>query len=128
MEINTVSQLAEVAAKQATKPEAVDKDAGLADKFSQFMQLGTPAITQATNLVTQAGGDRPLANMASQSGAIEPTVAENILGTSGVSYAPSPEAMLGGQMLMAKAVIEVDLAAKTAGSLSQSINKLVNMQ
>jgi len=127
MEIETVSQLAKAAAEQATKPEAVEIESGLADKFSQFMQLGTPAINQATNLVTQAGEHEPLikaTNMVHESGATELLTAS----TSGVSHAPSPEAMLGTQMLMSKAIVQVDLAAKTAGALSQSINKLVNMQ
>jgi len=72
MEIETVSQLAKAAAEQATKPEAVEIESGLADKFSQLMQLGTPAINQATNLVTQAGEHEPLikaTNMVHESGA-----------------------------------------------------------
>ncbi|AQS36183.1 type III secretion system major needle protein, YscF/MxiH/PrgI family [Shewanella psychrophila] len=125
MEIQSVSQLAKAAAEQASKPDAVETDAGLADKFSQLMQLGTPAISQAANQVTQVGTSEPLmkaANMMHQTGKPQPLTGA----IEGIN--PSPEAMLASQMLMGKAIVEVDLAAKTAGALSQSINKLVNMQ
>lgn len=39
-----------------------------------------------------------------------------------------PAGMLVTQTAMVKSLIEVDLIAKAAGSLSQGINKLVNMQ
>ncbi|QDO84238.1 EscI/YscI/HrpB family type III secretion system inner rod protein [Shewanella psychropiezotolerans] len=130
MDIQSVSQLAKAAAEQASKPDAVETDAGLVDKFSQLMQLGTPAISQAANLVTQVGTSDPLmkaANMMHQTGTSQPLTGATDMGAAqGIN--PSPEAMLASQMLMGKAIVEVDLAAKTAGALSQSINKLVNMQ
>jgi type III secretion system YscI/HrpB-like protein len=110
MEINSINQLASVA-QQATQTTASATDPSLASQFSQLMQLGGPEISQAANLATPP--------------------ADSLVGTvtsAGVGHSPSPEAMLAGQLLMGKAIVEVDLAAKTAGALSQSVNKLVNMQ
>jgi type III secretion system YscI/HrpB-like protein len=40
----------------------------------------------------------------------------------------SPLEMLAAQSTMLRSIIEVDLMAKTAGAVSQGVNKLVNMQ
>ncbi|MGT0250529.1 type III secretion system inner rod subunit SctI [Burkholderia pyrrocinia] len=40
----------------------------------------------------------------------------------------SPLEMLATQSTMLRSIIEVDLIAKTAGAVSQGVNKLVNMQ
>ncbi|KVN03472.1 MULTISPECIES: type III secretion system inner rod subunit SctI [unclassified Burkholderia] len=40
----------------------------------------------------------------------------------------SPLEMLATQSTMLRSIIEVDLMAKTAGAVSQGVNKLVNMQ
>ncbi|CAM3320091.1 type III secretion system inner rod subunit SctI [Shewanella violacea] len=133
MDIQSVSELAKVAADKVSQLDAKDTDSSLVEKFSKLMELGTPAIKLATDMVTLPGMDNPLmkatkafsSKSASDTVTVSPVDMTNV---EGVSYSPSPEAMLGGQMLMGKAVIEVDLVAKTAGSLSQSINKLVNMQ
>lgn len=113
MEIHSLSQLAKVT-QQASK--TTEPDPNLASQFSQLMQLGGSDISQAVNIATQ-----PQASGSLQ-GVIQSAESH------GVGHSPSPEAMLGGQLLMGKAIVEVDLAAKTAGAISQSINKLVNMQ
>ncbi|WP_218277448.1 type III secretion system inner rod subunit SctI, partial [Pseudomonas sp. GW456-L12] len=44
------------------------------------------------------------------------------------SVLDSPLKMLSAQSNMLHAIVEVDLIAKTAGSLAQGVNKLVSMQ
>lgn len=39
----------------------------------------------------------------------------------------SPDAMLNNQKVLSEMLVGVDLTAKVAGSLTQTINKLVNM-
>ncbi|GLT18660.1 hypothetical protein GCM10007938_24410 [Vibrio zhanjiangensis] len=101
MEISAIAKAASnTLAKQA---ESVNPDEVLVDKFSQLMKQGVTETSKMSELV-----DSPTS--AISSGGI------------------SPEQVIESQKLITRAVVEVDLAAKTAGSLSQSINKLVTMQ
>ncbi|HGJ5897374.1 type III secretion system inner rod subunit SctI [Arsenophonus apicola] len=82
--------------------EAVNPDRQLVVKFNQLMQHGQ-GQTAALGTVLPS--------------TVEPT-----------AQALSPTQAVQGQAMIVKAVLEVDMAAKTAGSLAQSINKLVTMQ
>ncbi|NUW67426.1 type III secretion system inner rod subunit SctI [Vibrio coralliilyticus] len=80
--------------------ETVNPDKAMVDKFSQLMQQETAKLN-------------------------------DIIGPMPNSNAPmgiSPDQAIQSQTMVTRALVEVDLAAKTAGSLSQSINKLVTMQ
>ncbi|AZC32416.1 type III secretion system inner rod subunit SctI [Pseudomonas chlororaphis] len=52
----------------------------------------------------------------------------NAVATARESVLDSPLKMLSAQSNMLHAIVEVDLIAKTAGSLAQGVNKLVSMQ
>lgn len=64
-----------------------------------------------------------LTQLQSQSRALSGAVA-----TARESVLDSPLKMLSAQSNMLHAIVEVDLIAKTAGSLAQGVNKLVSMQ
>ncbi|NOH71592.1 EscI/YscI/HrpB family type III secretion system inner rod protein [Vibrio pectenicida] len=101
MEISAIARATSAALEKQTEP--VNPDKGLVDKFSQLMQQGTQETSKLSELV----------------GSSQMT---------GSSVGISPEQVIESQKLVTRALVEVDLAAKTAGSLSQSINKLVTMQ
>ncbi|NRF16126.1 type III secretion system inner rod subunit SctI [Vibrio coralliilyticus] len=79
--------------------ETVNPDKAMVDKFSQLMQQGTQETAKLNDIV----GPMPPMGI-------------------------SPDQAIQSQTMVTRALVEVDLAAKTAGSLSQSINKLVTMQ
>ncbi|WP_290605391.1 type III secretion system inner rod subunit SctI [Arsenophonus sp. ENCA] len=82
--------------------ETVNPDSQLVEKFNQLMQH-SQGQTAAL-------------------GSVLPSTVEPM------AQALSPTQAVQGQAMIVKAVLEVDMAAKTAGSLAQSINKLVAMQ
>ena len=104
MEISAIARATSAALEKQTEP--VNPDKGLVDKFSQLMQQGTQETSKLSELVGSS----------------------QITGATGASVGISPEQVIESQKLVTRALVEVDLAAKTAGSLSQSINKLVTMQ
>ncbi|AIU66835.1 ATP-dependent helicase HrpB [Vibrio coralliilyticus] len=83
--------------------ETVNPDKAMVDKFSQLMQQGTQETAKLNDIV----GPMPNSN---------------------APMGISPDQAIQSQTMVTRALVEVDLAAKTAGSLSQSINKLVTMQ
>ena len=101
MEISAIARATSAALEKQTEP--VNPDKGLVDKFSQLMQQGTQETSKLSELVGSSQ-------------------------ITGASVGISPEQVIESQKLVTRALVEVDLAAKTAGSLSQSINKLVTMQ
>lgn len=83
--------------------ETVNPDKAMVDKFSQLMQQGTQETAKLNDII----GSMPNSN---------------------APMGISPDQAIQSQTMVTRALVEVDLAAKTAGSLSQSINKLVTMQ
>ena len=101
MEISAIAKAAVDAVEKKT--ETVNPDEMLVDKFSQLMKQGVNETSKVSELVD-----------------VQPN--------SDSSVGISPEQAIESQKLITRSLVEVDLAAKTAGSLSQSINKLVTMQ
>ncbi len=101
MEISAIAKAAVDAVEKKT--ESVNPDEMLVDKFSQLMKQGVNETSKLSELVD-----------------VQPN--------SDSSVGISPEQAIESQKLITQSLVEVDLAAKTAGSLSQSINKLVTMQ
>lgn len=101
MEISAIAKAASnTLEKQA---ESINPDKILVDKFSQLMKQRVNEASTISELV-----DFP---------------------SSSISFGgTSPQQAIENQKLITRALVEVDLAAKTAGSFSQSINKLVTMQ
>ena len=101
MEISAIAKAVGNTLEKTT--ETVNPDEVLVDKFSQMMKQDVNETSKLSELVdTQPN--------------------------SAASVGISPEQAIESQKLVTRSLIEVDLAAKTAGSLSQSINKLVTMQ
>ncbi|MBU2898913.1 type III secretion system inner rod subunit SctI [Vibrio hepatarius] len=101
MEISAIAKATSAALEKQAEP--VNPDKGLVDKFSQLMQQGVQETSSLSGLV----GLSPI---------------------NGSSVGISAEQAIESQKVVTRALVEVDLVAKTAGSLSQSINKLVTMQ
>ena len=87
---------------ETQQSEPANPEQALADKFSAMMKQGPAETNQVEDLASVVNANAP-------------------------TYI-TPEMALEAQSMVAQTVVEVDLAAKTAGSLSQSINKLVNLQ
>ncbi|WP_133407977.1 type III secretion system inner rod subunit SctI [Parashewanella tropica] len=116
--LETIRQLAEINKnKQLTKDEP-KANHQLAAKFQELLNMGSGDLKQAAQLEAN-GNDNELIN---KLGNPDPLQANKL------GHSMSPLAALEGQRHITKAVIEVDLFAKIAGSLSQSINKLASMQ
>ncbi len=101
MELSAIAKATYTALDKQT--EAVNPDKEMVDKFSQLMQKGTQDTGKLNDIVG------PMPDVSSQ-------------------LSISPGQAIQSQALVTRSLVEVDLAAKTAGSLSQSINKLVTMQ
>ncbi|HGJ5876266.1 MAG TPA: type III secretion system inner rod subunit SctI [Arsenophonus sp.] len=82
--------------------ETINPDTKLVEKFNQLMQ-NEHGQTETLGVVLPSSVDA-------------------------TAQALSPTQAVQGQAMVVKAVLEVDMVAKTAGSLAQSINKLVTMQ
>lgn len=109
MDLAMISKATQMATQQLYEPAEKAVDVKLQDQFSQLMNVGNGDLQGAVNATeTQPVND--------DIGVVQSAL-EMI----------TPEAMHEGQRLIAKAMIEVDLVAKVAGSVSQGINKLVTM-
>ncbi|MCL1123675.1 type III secretion system inner rod subunit SctI [Shewanella surugensis] len=104
-----ISKTTQLATQQLYDPAEKVVDVKLQDQFSQLMNVGNADLEGAV----RATENKPVSNGVD---VVQATL-EMI----------TPEAMHEGQRLIAKAMIEVDLVAKVAGSVSQGINKLVTM-
>jgi type III secretion system YscI/HrpB-like protein len=112
MEVNAAQSALQVLQSQDAAPPA---DAGQIGAFTRalFGQNASSPEQQAVDRFQQVSQqvDRALAPARD---------AQPALG--------SPLEMLTTQSAMLRSIIEVDLMAKTAGAVSQGVNKLVNMQ
>ncbi|RLV59783.1 EscI/YscI/HrpB family type III secretion system inner rod protein [Parashewanella curva] len=116
--LETIRQLAEINRnKQLTKDEP-EANQQLAAKFQELLNLGAGDLDKAAKLEA-TGNDNEL---------IKKLGNPDFNNNNKLGHSMSPLAALEGQRHITKAVIEVDLFAKIAGSLSQSINKLASMQ
>uniref|UniRef100_A0A3B0MB54 EscI/YscI/HrpB family type III secretion system inner rod protein n=1 Tax=Arsenophonus endosymbiont of Trialeurodes vaporariorum TaxID=235567 RepID=A0A3B0MB54_9GAMM len=97
-----IKAVAPINMMKAQAAEAVNPDSQLVEKFNQLMQHGQGQTAAL--------------------GSVLPSIVEPM------AQALSPTQAVQGQAMIVKVVFEVDMAAKTAGSLAQSINKLVAMQ
>ncbi|WP_298775610.1 type III secretion system inner rod subunit SctI [uncultured Shewanella sp.] len=109
MDIEAVSRATQLATKQLYEPAEQAVDVKLQDQFSQLMNVGNNDLEGAMK-ATEIQAPKEDFDVVSKT-------LEMI----------TPEALHEGQKLIAKAMIEVDLVAKVAGSVSQGINKLVTM-
>lgn len=90
----------------------------LVNKFNDLLKVGNGDLTQAVSNAALGSDEDMIKKMAPTDPAMKDKIGNNL----------SPLSLLEGQRSIAKAVVEVDLFAKIAGSLSQSINKLASMQ
>lgn len=108
----TIPAIAPVAAQA---PQAVN--AVHANQTAAFEKLLQPPVATPENAALQA-----LQNSAQQ---IDKAMKPQLPAADSLSI--SPEQMLTAQQNLMQPVVQVDVAAKIGGSVSQSINKLVNM-
>ncbi|MBM7071408.1 type III secretion system inner rod subunit SctI [Shewanella sp. 202IG2-18] len=113
-----VNQVQQIAQNKMVKKEVPEPSVDMVNKFESMMNLGTAQIDQAAR-VGSVGSDEDLIKKMAPKDKSELDKAGQQL---------SPLSYLEGQRLIMKGMVEVDLFAKIAGSLSQSINKLASMQ
>ncbi len=113
-----INHVEKIAPQAPIKKESHDVSAELVDKFKGLLNIGNKDLTQATSSATLGSDSAVIKKMASADPAMADKMGKNM----------SPLALLESQKSISKAVVEVDLVAKIAGSLSQSINKLASMQ
>lgn len=97
-----IKAVAPINMMKAQAAEAVNPDSQLVEKFNQLMQHGQGQTVALGSVLPSTV--EPMAQALSSTQAVQ------------------------GQAMIVKAVLEVDMAAKMAGSIAQSINKLVAMQ
>ncbi|MCL1076961.1 EscI/YscI/HrpB family type III secretion system inner rod protein [Parashewanella spongiae] len=113
-----IHHVEKVAPQAPTKKESNDVSTELVDKFKNLLSIGNKDLTQATSSAALGSDSDLIKKMAPTDPAMAEKMGQNM----------SPLAILESQKSISKAVVEVDLVAKIAGSLSQSINKLASMQ
>ncbi|WP_108651909.1 type III secretion system inner rod subunit SctI [Dongshaea marina] len=113
MDLNTVKAITE--ATNTIKAEPVTPEPQQIEKFTQMLK--SPETRDMDQSMVQAIRDKSL------------QIDSNFTKLHMDSFDQvSPEKILSSQLNIVKAVVEVELVAKTAGSASQSVNKLVSMQ
>ncbi|MDN3610019.1 type III secretion system inner rod subunit SctI [Vibrio ostreicida] len=101
MELSAIAKA--TASSFEKQAETINPDESMVDKFSQLMQQSQKDTASLNEAVAPVSG-------------------------ANVPLGIDPAQAIQSQAMVTRALVEVDLAAKTAGSLSQSINKLVSMQ
>ena len=113
-----VNQVQQVASQKMVKQQVPDPAMDMIQKFQSMMNVGSHQMQQAA-AVGAVGSDEAL---------IKKMAPKDKTAFEKAGQELSPLSYLEGQRLIMKGMVEVDLFAKIAGSLSQSINKLASMQ
>ena len=118
MNTEIVNQVQQIASQKMVKGQVPDPAMDMINKFQSMMNVGNSQIQQAANVGAVGSDEALIKKMAPKD--------KSALDKAGQEL--SPLSYLEGQRLIMKGMVEVDLFAKIAGSLSQSINKLASMQ
>ena len=113
-----VNQVQQIASQKMVKKEVADPAMDMINKFQSMMNVGNNQIQQAADVGAVGSDEELIKKMAPKDKSALDKAGQQI----------SPLSYLEGQRLIMKGMVEVDLFAKIAGSLSQSINKLASMQ
>ncbi|MGB0893412.1 MAG: type III secretion system inner rod subunit SctI [Parashewanella sp.] len=119
MDFSTLNQIQKLSSEKL-KPVKEEPTAqqDLVNKFQELMNVGKDELDKANDSVVH-GTDEKL---------IKQLLPTDPSKTDAMGNSMSPLAVVEAQKHITNAALQVDLMAKVAGSLSQSINKLASMQ